>query len=69
MQGASQVAAVVKSLPETQETQEVWVLARGWEDPLEEDMATHCTVLACRIRGQRSLVGDAPQGCPESRHD
>ena len=32
-----------------QETQETWVCSRGWEDPLEEEMATHSSVLAWRI--------------------
>ena len=35
-----------KNLPAMQETQ-VWFL--GWEDPLEEGMATHSSILACRI--------------------
>ena len=26
-----------------------WVRPVGWEDPLEEDMATHCSLLAWRI--------------------
>ena len=29
-----------------QETQEMWVRSLGGEDPLEEDMATHSSVLA-----------------------
>ena len=29
--------------------QEVWVRSLGWEDPLEEDTATHSGVLAWRI--------------------
>ena len=32
-----------------QETQETWVHSQGWEDPLEEGMATHGSVLAWRI--------------------
>ena len=32
-----------------QETQETWVRSLGQEDPLEEDMATHFSVLAWRI--------------------
>ena len=32
----------------------------GWEDPLEDGMATHSTVLAWRIDGQSSLVGYSP---------
>ena len=29
--------------------QEMWVQSPGWEDPLEEGMATHCSILAWRI--------------------
>ena len=29
--------------------QETCVQSLGWEDPLEEDMATHSSILACRI--------------------
>ena len=39
---ASLVAQLVKNLPAMQET---WVLSLGWEDPLEEDMATHSSIL------------------------
>ena len=42
---------IVKNLPAMQET---WVWSLGWEDPLEEGMATHSSILA---QGQRSLVG------------
>ena len=34
---------MVKNLPEVRETQ---VRSLGWEDPLEEGMATHSTILA-----------------------
>ena len=37
---------MVKNLPAMQET---WVRSLGWEDPLEEDMATHSCILAWRI--------------------
>ena len=37
---------MVKSLPAMQETQ-VWSL--GQEDPLEKEMATHSSTLACKI--------------------
>ena len=43
---ASLVAQVIKSLPAMQETQ-VWFL--GLEDPLEKGMATHSSILVCRI--------------------
>ena len=29
--------------------QETWVKSLGWEDPLEEGMATHSSILASRI--------------------
>ena len=29
--------------------QEAWVQPLGWEDPLEEGMATHSSILAWRI--------------------
>ena len=32
-----------------QEMQETWVQSLGWEDPLEEGMATHSSNLAWRI--------------------
>ena len=32
-----------------QETQETWVRTLVWEDPLEEEMATHSSILAWRI--------------------
>ena len=32
-----------------QEPQETWVQSLGWEDPLEEGMATHSSILAGRI--------------------
>ena len=37
---------MVKNLPVVWETQ---VQSLGWEDPLEKEIATHCSVLAWRI--------------------
>ena len=42
----SLVAQMVENLPATHET---WVQSLDWEDPLEEAMVTHSTVLALRI--------------------
>ena len=39
-------AQMVKNLPAMQET---WVQSLGWEDPLEEGMATYSSILARRI--------------------
>ena len=41
--------SAVKNLPAMQETQEMWVQSLGWEDPLEEEMATHSSILAWKI--------------------
>ena len=32
-----------------QETQEMWVQSLGQEDPQEQEMATHSSILACKI--------------------
>jgi len=37
---------VVKNPPAMQE---LWVLSLGWEDPLEEEMVTHSSILAWEI--------------------
>ena len=44
------VAQLVKNLPAIWET---WVRSLGWEDPLEEGMATHSGILAWRISMDR----------------
>ena len=41
--------SVVKNLPSMQEPQETQVQSLAWEDHLEEDMATHSSVLAWKI--------------------
>ena len=40
------MAQIVKNLPAMWET---WVRSPGWEDPLEEGVATHSIILAWRI--------------------
>ena len=37
----------------------------GLEDPLEEEMTTHFSILAWKLRGN-SLAGYSPWGCKES---
>ena len=59
------MAQVVNNLPAMQETQQTRVRSLGWEDPLEEGMATHCSVLAGKFHGQRSLAGFSLYGCKE----
>ena len=41
--------SAVKSMLVLQEMQEMGVPSLGREDPLEEGMATHFSILACRI--------------------
>ena len=43
---SSLVAQLAKNLPAVQETR---VQSLGWEDPLEEGMATHSSILSWRI--------------------
>ena len=40
------VAQMVKRLPTMWET---WVRSLGWENPLEKEMATHCSTLTQKI--------------------
>ena len=37
------------------------VQSLGWEAPLEEDMATHSSILPGESHGQRSLAGYSPR--------
>ena len=57
------VAQMVKNLPSMQETR---VQSLGWEDPLEEEVATHSSILAWRSPWKRSLVGYSPCDHKES---
>ena len=52
----SLVAQMVKNPPAVQEA---WVRSLGWEDPLEEVMATHSSILAWRIP-MGGLAGYSP---------
>ena len=57
--------SVLKNPPAMQQPQETQVQSLGQEDPLEEGMATHSSILPEESHGQRSLVGYSPQGCKE----
>ena len=56
---------MVKNSPASVE-EETQVQSLGQEDPLEEGMATHFSILAGESQGQRSLVGNSPWSCKES---
>ena len=40
---------MVKNPPAMQQIREMWVQSLGWEDPLEEGLATHSGILAWKI--------------------
>ena len=46
-----------------QEMQETWVRSLGWEDPLEEEKATHSSILVAEIPGAEGMVGYSSWGC------
>ena len=49
-----------------QETPEILVRFLGWEDPLEEGMATHSSILVWRITWTEEPGGLQSIGCKES---
>ena len=53
------MAQIVKNPPAVQETQDTRVPSLGQEDPLEEEMATHSSILACRIPWTEKPAGPA----------
>ena len=60
------MAQMVNNLPAGQET---WVQSPGWEDPLEEGMATHSSILAWRIPWTEEPGRLQPMGSQRVRHD
>ena len=62
----SLVAQMVKNPPAVQE---IWVRSLGWEDPLEEEMATHSGSLAWRIPWTEEPGGLLSTGSQRVRHD
>ena len=57
------MAQLMKNLLAMQET---WVLSLGWEDPLEEGMARHSSILAWRIPMDRGDWGAPVHGVAKS---
>ena len=58
------MAQTVKNLPAVQET---WLQSLGWEDPPQEGMATHSSVLAWRIPMDREAWWATVQGVTKSQ--
>ena len=46
---------------------EIWVQSLSWEDPLEEDMAIHSSILAWRIPMDRGAWWVTVRGIAKSR--
>ena len=61
---ASLVAQMVKNPPVIQEP---WVRSLGWEDPLEEGVATHSGILAWRIPTDRGIWQATVHGITKSQ--
>ena len=60
------LAQMVKNVPAMQETQ---VQSLGWEELLEEGMATHSSILAWRIPWTKKPGGLQPMGSQRVRHN
>ena len=60
----SLVAQMVKNSPALWKT---WIQSLGWEDPLQEGMATHSSILAWRIPMDRGAWGPAVHGVTKVR--
>ena len=58
--------SVVKNPPAMWET---WVRSLGWEDPLEEGMTTHSSILAWRIPWTEEPGGIQSMGLQRVGHD
>ena len=56
------MAQTVKNPPAMQET---WVRSLDWEDPLEEDIAAHSSILAWRISTDRGAWWATVHGVSE----
>ena len=63
------MAQNVKNLLVIQETQEMQILSRGWEDPLEKGMATHSSILAWEVPWTEEPYGLQFMGSQSIVHD
>ena len=61
--------SVVKNPLAIHEPQQLWVQFLGWEDPLEEFMASHSSILAWRITWMEETGGLQSTGSQRVRHD
>ena len=63
------MAQWVKNPPAMQETEETWVQTVGQKDPLEEEMATHSSILAWRVPWTAEPGGLQSTGWQRVRHN
>ena len=63
------MAQWVKNPSAMQETQETWVQSLGQEDPLEEEMVTHSSILAYKIPWTEEPGGLQSMGSQRVGHD
>ena len=66
---ASKVALVAKNLPAMHEIPEIQVPSLVQEDPLEEEMATHSSIIAWRIPWSKDPGGLQSVVSQRVRHD
>ena len=60
------MAQIVKNLPAIRET---WIQSLGWEDPLDEGMATHSSILGWRIPMDRGAWQTTVHGSQRVGYD
>ena len=60
---------MVKSLSAVQEMKETWVRSLSWEDPLEEGMAIHSSLLAWEVPRTEEPGGLQFTGSQRVRHN
>ena len=60
---------MVKNLPANAGDMEMQGQSLGWEDPLEKEVATHCSILAWRIPWTEDLVRLWSMGLQRVGHD
>ena len=66
---ASPGGSAVKNLPYMREAQVTQVQFLGWEDPLEEDMTIHSSILAWEIPQTEESGGLQPMGLQRVGHN
>ena len=59
---------MIKNLP-AMEAMHTWVLFLGREDPLEESMATHSSILAWKLPWTEKMAGLQSTGSQRGGHD